>query len=118
MLMQYGHYNGKQYLREKTAKEFTSVQYPENGNRRGLGFDKPLLNNSELLLSEAYPAPEVSPKSFGHSGFTGTFVWADPTHELVFIFLSNRVYPTRDNRNLYTLNIRPALQQVFYTETN
>ena len=118
MLMQYGHYNGKQYLREKTVKEFTSVQYPENDNRRGLGFDKPLLNNSELPLSEAYPAPEVSPESFGHSGFTGTFVWADPTHELVFIFLSNRVYPTRANRNLYNLNIRPALQQVFYTETN
>ena len=118
MLMQYGQYNGKHYLREKTVKEFTSVQYPENDNRRGLGFDKPLLNNSELPLSEAYPAPEVSPDSFGHSGFTGTFVWADPTNELVFIFLSNRIYPTRDNRNLYNLNIRPALQQVFYTETN
>lgn len=117
MYMQYGNYGGKQYLREKIVKEFTTVQYPENDNRRGLGFDKPLLNNSELPFSQAYPSPKVSPESFGHSGFTGTFVWADPKHELVFIFLSNRVYPTRENRNLYNLNIRPAIQQVFYTET-
>jgi len=72
------------------------------------------LNNAELPLKEAYPAPEVSHKSFGHSGFTGTFVWADPENQLVFIFLSNRVNPTRKNRNLYDLNIRGALQQVFY----
>jgi CubicO group peptidase (beta-lactamase class C family) len=94
--------------------EFATVQYPENDNRRGLGFDKPLLNNSELSLEDAYPAPEVSTDSFGHSGFTGTFVWADPKNQLVYIFLSNRVYPTRENRNLYTLNIRSAVQQVFY----
>ena len=75
--------------------EFVKVQYPENDNRRGLGFDKPLLNNHELSLKDAYPAPEVSPHSFGHSGFTGTFVWADPENQLVYIFLSNRVYPTR-----------------------
>lgn len=110
----YGSFNGIQYLSENTIKEFIRVQFPENGNRRGLGFDKPLPNNSELPLSEAYPAPEVSPESFGHSGFTGTFVWADPKNRLVFIFLSNRVYPIRDNRNLYSLNIRPKLQQVFY----
>jgi CubicO group peptidase (beta-lactamase class C family) len=53
--------------------------------------------------------------SFGHSGFTGTFVWADPESELVFIFLSNRVYPSRTHRNIYNLNVRPKLQQVFYT---
>jgi len=114
MYMQYGTYAGKRYLSETTVKEFTRVQYPKNENRRGLGFDKPMLNNSELPLSEAYPAPEASASSFGHSGFTGTFVWADPENELVFIFLSNRVYPTRENRNLYNLNIRPALHQVFY----
>lgn len=110
----YGIYNGKRYLSEKTVREFTKVQYPENENRRGLGFDKPLLNNSELLLTESYPAPEVSEESFGHSGFTGTFVWADPKEKIVFIFLSNRVHPSRTYRNLYTLNIRTAIQQVFY----
>ncbi len=114
MYMQYGTYAGKRYFSSATVKEFTKVQYPDNKNRRGLGFDKPLLNNSELPLAEAYPAPEASASSFGHSGFTGTFVWADPENELVFIFLSNRVNPTRENRNLYNLNIRPALHQVFY----
>ena len=114
MYLQNGFYGGKRYFYESTVKEFIKVQYPENDNRRGLGFDKPLLNNSELPLPEAYPAPQVSPESFGHSGFTGTFVWADPQNQLVFIFLSNRVYPTRENSNIYKLNIRPALQQVFY----
>jgi len=114
MYMQYGIYDGKRYFTEETVKEFIRVQYRDNGNRRGLGFDKPLLNNSELSLKDAYPAPEVSANSFGHSGFTGTFVWADPENQLVYIFLSNRVNPTRDNRNLYNLNIRSAVQQVFY----
>ncbi|WP_419213337.1 serine hydrolase domain-containing protein [Maribacter sp. X9] len=114
MYMQYGIYNGKRYISENTLKEFTSVQYPENENRRGLGFDKPYFNNNELSLADAYPAPEVSKESFGHSGFTGTFVWADPENQLVYIFLSNRVYPTRENRNLYSLHIRSAIQQIFY----
>lgn len=114
LYMQFGTYNGKRYFSEAIVKEFTKVQYPENDNRRGLGFDKPLLNNADLPLAEAYPAPEVSSQSFGHSGFTGTFVWADPENQLVFIFLSNRVYPSRANNNLTKLNIRPALQQVFY----
>jgi len=114
MYVQKGTYGGKQYLKKSTFNEFTKVQYPKNENRRGLGFDKPLLNNSELDITKSYPAPAVSKASFGHAGFTGTFVWADPENELIFIFLSNRVYPTRKNRNLYKLNIRPALQQVFY----
>ena len=114
MYMQYGIYAGKRYLAEATVKEFIKVQFPENENRRGLGFDKPLLNNSELSVSEAYPAPSASSESFGHSGFTGTFIWADPKHQLVFVFLSNRVYPTRENRNLYRLHIRTSLHEVFY----
>ena len=114
MYCNYGYYDMKQYISERTFKEFTKVQFPNNGNRRGLGFDKPLIGNDTLPINKAYPAPEVSSKSFGHSGFTGTFVWADPEHELVFIFLSNRVYPNRSHRNIYNLNIRPKVQQVFY----
>jgi len=114
MYTNYGIYDGKRYISENTVREFTKIQYPENENRRGLGFDKPLIDNATLSIKEAYPAPEVSPESFGHSGFTGTFVWADPTNNLVFIFLSNRVYPNRNHRNIYNLNIRPKLQQVFY----
>ncbi|MDR7130172.1 CubicO group peptidase (beta-lactamase class C family) [Algoriphagus sp. 4150] len=110
----YGRVGGLQLISAETVKAFTEVQFRENDNRRGLGFDKPLLNNAELPLAEAYPSPLASPESFGHSGFTGTFVWADPEKKLTFIFLSNRVYPSREHQKLYELNIRPALQDVFY----
>lgn len=118
MYLQKGAYAGKRYLKEETVNEFIKVQYPKNHNRRGLGFDKPLIGNDTLSLKEAYPAPEVSAESFGHSGFTGTFVWADPDNELVFIFLSNRVFPSRTHTKIYDLNVRPALQQVFYQNDN
>ncbi len=111
----FGEFDGKRLLKQETVKEFIKIQYPENENRRGLGFDKPLIGNDTLPLSEAYPAPGASSQSFGHAGFTGTFVWADPEHELIFIFLSNRVYPTRENRGLYSLNIRSTLHQLFYS---
>jgi CubicO group peptidase (beta-lactamase class C family) len=114
MYANYGIYDGKRYISESTLRAFTKIQYPENENRRGLGFDKPLIDNANLSIKEAYPAPEVSPESFGHSGFTGTFVWADPKNDLIFIFLSNRVYPSRKHRNIYDLNIRPKIQQIFY----
>jgi len=118
MYVNYGYYDYKQYISKSTLKEFTKIQYPENDNRRGLGFDKPLIGNDTLPINKAYPAPEVSPESFGHAGFTGTFVWADPTNDLVFIFLSNRVYPSRTHRNIYNLNVRPKVQQVFYQAMN
>jgi CubicO group peptidase (beta-lactamase class C family) len=110
----YGTYNGQHYFKEETVREFTRIQFAKNGNRRGLGFDKPLIGNGQLSLENAYPAPEASPQSFGHGGFTGTFVWADPKYHMVYIFLSNRVYPSRSHRMLYELNIRTAVQQVFY----
>ena len=110
----YGSYNGKQILDREIVLEYARVQYPDNDNRRGLGFDKPLLGNDSLPVSEAYPAPMASSQSFGHSGFTGTFVWADPENQLVFIFLSNRVYPDRSHRQLYERNVRTLLHQWFY----
>jgi len=111
----YGILDGQRLLKEETVREFTTVQYPENENRRGLGFDKPLLDNANRNLRDAYPAPSASPESFGHSGFTGTFVWADPKYQLVFIFLSNRVYPSRTHRKLYELHMRTFLHEVFYS---
>ncbi|MCL3781610.1 class C beta-lactamase-related serine hydrolase [Prolixibacteraceae bacterium JC049] len=114
MYMQMGHYGGKEYLKKKTMKKFTQIQYPENENRRGLGFDKPYIDNNENELIDAYPAVSTSKNSFGHSGFTGTFAWADPDEELLFIFMSNRVYPTRNNSKLYDLNLRPQLHQAIY----
>lgn len=115
LFQNYGMAQGKQIISEETVREFIKVQFPENDNRRGLGFDKPLLDNAGRPLEEAYPSPLVSPESFGHSGFTGTFAWADPVNGLTYIFLSNRVYPTREHGQIYRLNIRPALQHVFYT---
>ena len=114
MYMQKGFYGGKQYIPEETVNEFTRRQFPENENRRGLGFDKPLIDNVEKELSEAYPAVDASENSFGHSGYTGTFAWADPDNNLLFIFFSNRVHPTRENEKLYGLNLRPAIHQAIY----
>ncbi len=110
----YGTYNDQRYLKEETVREFTAVQFPQNDNRRGLGFDKPLINNQHYGLDQSYPAPEASPESFGHGGFTGTFVWADPKYRMVYIFLSNRVHPSRSHRQIYESNIRTSVQQVFY----
>jgi len=114
MYLNYGEYGGKRYISEATMKEWTRCQFPENDNRRGLGFDKPLIDNSEKTIDEAYPAPSSSAESFGHSGFTGTFAWADPENGLLFMFFSNRVYPTRNDRKLYELNLRPRLHQAVY----
>ena len=110
MLLNGGEYGGVRFLSHQTVDKFTSCQYCEEGNRRGLGFDKPLIEYDSLKSSVS---PLASYKSFGHSGYTGTFVWADPENELLFIFLSNRVYPTRNNRKIYELNIRPDLHDVF-----
>lgn len=109
--LQKGNYGDFNFLDEKTVDEFTRVQFPGNGNRRGLGFDKPYLENSSRSSENAYPAPGVSPESFGHSGFTGVFTWVDPAGEILFIFLTNRVYPTRKNTKLIDSNFRPRLFQ-------
>ncbi len=111
MYLNMGTYGGRRYISDSTLHEFTRVQYPENGNHRGLGFDKPQLAGKEKFNS---CAPDASPESFGHSGYTGTFAWADPSNGLLFVFMSNRVYPTRNNKKIYTLHIRPAMHQVFY----
>ncbi|MEM7373273.1 MAG: serine hydrolase [Bacteroidota bacterium] len=110
MYLNYGTYGGKRYINEATLKEFTRYQYPDEGNRRGLGFDKPLLDTPE----DGYAAPSASALSFGHSGYTGTFAWADPENGLLFIFFSNRVHPTRNNRKLYDLSLRPRMHEVIY----
>lgn len=111
MLLNGGSYGGRSYFQESTIRAFSQVQFPENNNHRGLGFDKPLLEYDPQRSSVAKAA---SPSSFGHSGYTGTFVWADPEHELLFIFLSNRVHPSRNSRAIYDLNIRPRIMAAVY----
>lgn len=115
MLTADGFYNQQQYLKSSTLQLFTTYQYPNNENRRGLGFDKPLLVYDSLKSSVAQ---SVSIASFGHTGYTGTLVWADPKNGLVFIFLSNRVYPTRANTGIYDLNVRPAIHELLYDFLN
>lgn len=104
-----GFYGGQQIIPTEAVEEFIRCQFCEEGNHRGLGFDKPHPEEEKR-----YTAKSASESSFGHSGYTGTFAWVDPAEELIFIFFSNRVYPTRDNRKLYELNIRPDLHQAVY----
>lgn len=107
MLLQKGYYGGTQYYKPETVDYFTAKQF--DTSRRGLGWDKPVQSewNSPTSLW-------ASPKTFGHTGFTGTCMWIDPEFDLVFIFLSNRVYPTRNNNKLSSLNIRSRIQDVVY----
>ncbi len=113
MYLQKGYYGGKRYISEETLNHFIKPRFPENDNRRALGFDKPSLNNKGTS-NNGYPARDVSSNSFGHSGFTGTFVWADPDNGVLYVFLSNRVYPTRENNKLSDLNIRSSMLQEIY----
>ena len=111
MLLNNGSWEGKQYLKASTIQTYTDYNSPNS--RRGLGFDKPEKDNKNL--KEPYPSKSVSPRTFGHTGFTGTCVWADPEHQLLYIFLSNRVFPTRDNKAFSNLNLRPNIQEVIYS---
>jgi beta-glucosidase-like glycosyl hydrolase/CubicO group peptidase (beta-lactamase class C family) len=110
MLLNGGTFNGERYLKAETIKYFTA--YHSEVSRRGLGFDKPEKDNA--TRKEPYPSVNVSLQAFGHTGFTGTCVWVDPKYDLVYIFLSNRVYPTRDNPKLSQLLIRGKIQDAIY----
>jgi beta-N-acetylhexosaminidase len=110
MLLNGGELNGERYLKPGTIKLFTA--YNSNISRRGFGFDKPEKDNA--TRKEPYPSLLASPETFGHTGFTGTCVWVDPKSELVYIFLSNRVYPTRDNGKLSQMGIRGKIQDAIY----
>jgi len=72
-----------------------------------LGFDKP-----QLPGQGGYTCGCVSPESFGHTGFTGTLAWADPATQTIYVFLSNRTFPTAENKKLITENIRAKIQKV------
>jgi beta-N-acetylhexosaminidase len=101
MYLQKGSFGGTQFIKPEVLGECTAYQFPFEGNRRAIAFDKLDFNKS------IYNGPQMaSEKSYGHSGYTGTFTWVDPAYDLVYVFLSNRVYPTRDNNKISTLNIR------------
>jgi beta-N-acetylhexosaminidase len=107
--LQKGEYGGYNFFSAETVRQFTSAPNGKNGNRRGIGFDKP-----EISSSRSPAARSASPESFGHSGFTGTITWVDPREEIVYIFLSNRVHPDQFNNKLTELSVRTSIQQVIY----
>jgi len=107
MYLQKGFYGGKRYVQSATVEKFNQRYFSAQKVRRGLGFDKPQLNKDIKATCGC-----VSDESFGHSGFTGTYTWADPKSGLVYVFLSNRVYPTMENRGLVKNNIRTEIQQI------
>ncbi|MFN8317884.1 MAG: glycoside hydrolase family 3 N-terminal domain-containing protein [Saprospiraceae bacterium] len=103
-----GQYGGQRYFESSVIDECTAYQFPEEGNRRGIAFDKPDLKGGNNAPAKA------SPLSYGHSGFTGTYVWVDPAYDLIYIFLSNRVYPTRKNSKISQMNIRTSIGDAIY----
>ena len=118
MYRRMGSYGGEQIIIDTILKMYTSYQFPENNNRRGLGFDKPQVDIGQPDLVRPYPTRSATPESFGHSGYTGTFVWIDPEKEFTYIFLCNRVYPTRNNNKLSDMNIRTEILQIIYDAIN
>ena len=110
MFLNGGKYGGREFFSKIVVDEFTRCQFPEKDNRRGLGFDKPLLEFEEHRSN----CKDASPSSYGHSGFTGTYTWADPESGLVYVFLSNRIYPKMDNGTLMKEDIRTNIHQMFY----
>ncbi|WP_031427676.1 glycoside hydrolase family 3 N-terminal domain-containing protein [Flavimarina sp. Hel_I_48] len=105
MYLQNGYYGGVRFFSKETMNAFNTCYYCADDVRRGVGFDKPQLHQGGPTCGC------VSKSSFGHSGFTGTYTWADPESEILFVFLSNRTFPTAENRKLITSNLRTDIQR-------
>jgi len=108
LYLQKGYYGGKRYFKTQTLDKFNTCYYCENDNRRGIGFDKPQLGDVGPTCGC------ISMTSFGHSGFTGTYAWADPEEEIVYVFLANRTWPTAGKNKLLRENIRTEIQRLIY----
>ena len=108
LFIQQGNYGDKRYFSSKTFNRFNFCHYCEQNNRRGIGFDKPQLGNKGPTCGC------LSMESFGHSGFTGTYAWADPDKEIVYVFLANRTFPKSDSNRLLKENIRTEIQRLIY----
>lgn len=108
MFLQKGNYGGHQYFKPETVDKFNTCYFCDKKNRRGIGFDKPQLDE------EGPTCGCVSMTSFGHSGFTGTYAWADPEAEIVYVFLANRTYPKAEKNILLRENIRTKIQTLIY----
>lgn len=113
MYLQKGFYGGRDYFSSSTFDTFNTCYFCAEGNRRGLGFDKPQLPGTSGPTCGC-----TSMSSFGHTGFTGTIAWADPDAELIYIFLSNRTFPDASVNQLSKENIREDIQKVIYEAIN
>ncbi len=111
MLLDDGEYQGVSYLKPATVRYFTKAPFAaSNDNRRGIGFDKlPIGKKGACTASKS-----GSMQGYGHTGFTGTFVWADPANKTVIVFLSNRVYPDTEPNKLARTGVRTALHDILY----
>ncbi|MCG2461255.1 serine hydrolase [Flavobacteriaceae bacterium F89] len=108
MYLQGGYYGGERFLNSRTIQKFNTCYFCDKDVRRGVGFDKPQLSGGGPTCGC------VSRKSFGHSGFTGTYTWADPDEDLLYVFLSNRTYPSASNTLLIKSGLRTRIQQIIY----
>jgi beta-N-acetylhexosaminidase len=109
MMLNHGEYGGERFITPETIELFTEKPL-SSGNRRGLGFDKPEPDKSKPQPTCDGPSPE----SYGHTGFTGNMIWVDPAYDLIYVFLSNRVYPDAENTKLAEMNVRTNVQQAVY----
>lgn len=103
-----GTYGGVRLLKASTVETFTTQKSPNS--HRGLGFDKPVVGNPDASNTCA----EATPETYGHTGFTGTCFWVDPKNDMIYIFLSNRVSPTRNNPNFGRISARSHIQSLIY----
>ena len=108
MYLQEGLYGNKKYFDKSTINLFNNCYYCDDDNRRGVGFDKPQIEGDGPTCGC------ISMDSFGHSGWTGTYTWADPEEKIVYVFLSNRSYPDSKENKLLNSNIRTDIQNLIY----
>lgn len=109
LLMHDGSYNGRTYLSEKTVRQFVTTCPMNNCQRRGLGFDTPSFPAKNPVLPS-----QASKRTYGHQGFTGTVFWCDPDADLIYIFLSNRVYPDAEPNRLSQSRLRLLVHEEIY----
>ena len=110
LLLNRGKYGGVQYYKPETIDMFTSKQSATS--RRGLGFDR-----YDPTSKAGYPSKLANSSVYGHTGYTGTCIWIDPSNQLIYIFLSNRVHPQVSSK-LGDLNVRSRIQDVIYHTIN
>ena len=109
LYLQKGNYGNLEFFSSGVFDEFNKCHFCDDNVRRGIGFDKPEIEDDETITCDC-----VSKNSFGHSGFTGTYAWADPEDQIIYVFLSNRTYPTMENRKLIDYNIRTDIKKIVF----